>query len=51
LVAAQAVAATTESTGARVESRRLRELMNEWVGLAVERERAERAEEKHHRGD
>jgi hypothetical protein len=31
--------------------KRLRELMNEWVGLAVERERAERAEEKHHRGD
>jgi len=25
--------------------------MNEWVGLAVERERAEGAEEKHHRGD
>ena len=31
--------------------KRLRELMNEWVGLAVERERAERAEEKYHRGD
>ena len=31
--------------------KRLRELMNEWVGLAVERERAERVEEKHHRGD
>jgi hypothetical protein len=27
--------------------KRLRELMNEWVGLAVELERAERAEAKH----
>jgi hypothetical protein len=31
--------------------KRLRELMNEWVSLAVEREGAERAQEKHHRGD
>ena len=31
--------------------KRLRELMKEWVGLAVERERAERAEERHQRGD
>ena len=30
--------------------KRLRELMNEWVSLGVERERAERAEEKHARG-
>jgi len=30
--------------------KRLRELMNEWVSLGVELERAERAEEKHARG-
>lgn len=30
--------------------KRLRELMKEWVGLAVERERAERLQEKRHDG-
>jgi hypothetical protein len=31
--------------------KRLRELINGWVDLAVERERAERAQEKHRHGD
>jgi hypothetical protein len=31
--------------------KRLRELMNEWVSLGVELERAERAQEKHAGGN
>ena len=31
--------------------KRFRELVNEWVDLEVERERAEREKERHARGD